>query len=133
MTHLGMHMRLLRSMLLLALGSATACDANRAVIVDNYQPPANCTSNTMPTPAVSPVQATVSVGDTIRFLATLTPACDSRNTPSGFRWTTSNADRMTVESATGLATAHDTGTVAISAVVAWDAMVTGAATVIIHP
>lgn len=87
----------------------------------------------LPSPTVSPASVTVSIGDTVRFRAFLSPPCNSGIDTVRFRWSSGSPLRMTVDSLTGLATALDSGTVVIVATTTFDPTVFGAATVIIKP
>lgn len=125
-------MRLIRSMMVVvSVAAMVGCSGTASTAVSSQR---TCTGTAlMIGPTVVPSSVTVSVGDTVRFAAKYDNACAPWSSPTQWRWTSSNAERATVDSLTGLATARDTGTVVIVATVRQDSTVASGATVVITP
>ncbi|MGA9836155.1 MAG: Ig-like domain-containing protein [Gemmatimonadaceae bacterium] len=114
-------MRMSRLIAGLVFAGAAGCGAKTTTAANMAE---NC-GNSLQTAIVSPLSVTLNVGDTLRFSASM-PGC----TPAPqFRWSSSSPAVVSVDSLTGLATAHAVGTVAVTAVPTFDRTIVGASTV----
>ncbi len=66
-------------------------------------------------PTVTPPSATISQGDTLRLNVSAAGSYCGVNGPFVFRWSSSNGSIATVDSISGLVTAHSTGAASIIA------------------